>query len=94
MSVCYFAIEADTLRTTRSNEFLVYLRRWRPSTYTIEDIQEVVVDDSVEGLVAKVCMLVGLLSCCEDVYASRLVVKHICLTLAGMQTRRLTVAQL
>ena len=51
------ATEADTLRTTRLDEFLVYIRLWRPSTYTLEEVQEVIVDDSAAGLVAKVCII-------------------------------------
>ena len=47
--------EVEKVRRTRPDELSVYVRRWRPSEYMLDDAIEVAVhNDSVHDLVTKV----------------------------------------
>ena len=54
--VCGNWTDADKLRINNEDEVSVYMRRWRPSKYQLDEVVEVIADEnSYEDLVTKVC---------------------------------------
>jgi hypothetical protein len=46
--------EPDELRASKPEEISIYVRRWRPADFALDDLVEVIVDDTAGDLITKV----------------------------------------